>query len=304
MSSFADSPFNELKKMLLIINPVSGRKTAARHIAEIVSIFNEAGWAVTLFITKSCGDAEKYTYLHADKFNAVVCIGGDGTLNEVVCGLISNSADIPLGYIPAGSTNVFAECHNISSDIPTAAKSIVSGHIKEIDIGALGEKYFSFIASFGLFSRLSYTTPQSMKNILGHSAYLLDAVKDLPKLKSERIKFIADDCTHEGSYIFGAICNTNTVAGTFTFPTELVDTGDGKFEVLLVHKPHNFLDFQAQVNGVFTHDYSSPYIDFFQTDSLIIDAPDSLEWAIDGERYIGNSPIRVTNMKRKLKLLV
>lgn len=293
----------ELRKMLLVINPVSGRKASTRYLTDILRIFSANGWAVTVFITEKPCDAEEYVRLYAEGFDSVVCIGGDGTFNEVICGLVESGLDIPLGLIPAGSTNVFADCHKISTDILTAAQSIAAGNIKEIDVGDFGGKSFSFIASFGMFSWLSYTTPQNMKNVLGHSAYILDAFKDLPKLKSEHLKFITDNYTYEGDYIFAAICNTDTVAGTFTLPKDTVNTGDSMFEVLLLHKPHSVMDFQSQLNGVFTHDYSSAFIDFFQTDFLSIEAPDGLEWAVDGERYIARSPIKVYNLHKRLKLL-
>lgn len=304
MNENAIKPYNELKKMLLILNPVSGKKASLRSLPDIISIFNESGWAVTVFLTAKSGDATQYARLYADKFDATVCIGGDGTLNETVFGLVQNGADIPLGYIPSGSTNDFAACHGIPSDMITAAKNIALGNIKEIDLGDFGGRNFTYVAAFGIFSWLSYTTPQNLKNVLGHSAYILDAVKDLPKLKSEHLKFKTDKDCYEDDYIFGAVCNSTSVAGTITLPGDVVDTGDGKFEVLLVHKPHNVIDLQNLLGGVFTQDYSSPFLDFFQTDSLEIEAPDGLEWALDGERYAGNGTISVSNMKKRLKLLV
>lgn len=296
-------PYGELRKMLLIINPVSGKKASLRHLPEIIRIFSDYGWAVTVFTTQKRGDATHYASLYADKFDAVTCIGGDGTLNETVCGLIENGAAVPLGYIPAGSTNDFAACHGISADIKEAAQAIAVGKIKPLDIGIFGERCFAYIAAFGAFSWLSYTTSQSMKNILGHSAYLLDAVKDLPKIKAEQLSFNTDSCSCSGSYIFGAVCNSTSVAGIFTLPRDIVNTSDGKFEVLLIHEPNTLSDFQSIVSGMLNQDYSSPYIDFFQASSLQITAPEGLEWSLDGELCVGKNTVNVINIHKGLRLL-
>lgn len=303
MNESAAKAYSEPKKLLLIYNPVSGKKAALRLLPDAIRIFSENGFAVTVYPTEKQGDAARHAELYADKFNSIVCIGGDGTLNETVCGLIKNGTDIPLGYIPAGSTNDFAACHGISSDVNIAAQNILRGNIKEIDVGNFEGRSFTYVAAFGAFCDLSYNTPQGLKNVLGHSAYLLDAVRDLPKIKSRHLKFRAEDHVFEGDYIFGAVCNSTSVAGTIKLPDSIVDTGDGKFEVLLVHEPHNVIDFNNLLGGILTKDYSSPFLDFFQTSSLEIAAPERLEWAIDGERYVSNGTVNVSISKRKLRLL-
>lgn len=275
-----------------------------RILPEVIRIFSENGRAVTVFPTGKTGDAAKYAELYAGRFDCIVCIGGDGTLNETVCGLVKSGNDTPLGYIPSGSTNDFAACHGIPSDVKTAALNIINGHVKEIDLGDFGGHSFAYVSAFGAFSRLSYTTPQNLKNILGHSAYLLDAVKDLSKIKAEHLRLRNDEFDCEGDYIFGAVCNSTSVAGTINLPDSIVDTADGKFEILLVHKPNSIIDFQSLLIGVFNQDYSSPFLDFFQASSLEIFTPQDLEWAIDGERFVSGGTVNVTNLRRRLKLLV
>lgn len=296
-------PFSELKKMMLIINPVSGRRTSLRFLPDIIRIFYENRYAVTVFSTGKAGDATEYAKIYANEFDIIVCIGGDGTLNESITGIVESGCDIPLGYIPSGSTNDFASCHGISSDMLTAALNIATGKPKSVDLGKIGNHYFTYVAAFGAFSWLSYTTPQNLKNRLGHSAYLLDAVKDLPKIKSHHLKFDVGDFVCEGDYIFGAVCNSTSVAGTISLPEDIVDTGDGRFEVLLVHEPQTIIDFQNIVHGVLTQDYSSPFLDFFQASSLKIEAPSELEWSLDGERGEGSAEISVANCRHKLTLI-
>lgn len=294
---------SDLKRMMLIINPVSGRRTSLRFLPDIIKIFNEHGYLVSMFPTGSCGDARKLCARYSNDFEIVVCIGGDGTLNETVSGIASSFSSTPIGYIPSGSTNDFAACHKLSDDLLTAALNIAEGIPKQLDIGQFGNRYFSYIAAFGAFSWLSYKTPQNLKNLLGHSAYILDAVKDLPKIKAHHLKFSLNDITCEGDYIFGAVCNSTSIAGTISLPSEVVDTADGKFELLLVHKPQTLADFQGILTGLLSQDYSSPFLDFFQTERLSIDAPENLVWSLDGERCDGEKTIEVTNLNKRLTLV-
>ena len=243
--------FSQLKKLMLIINPVSGRRTSLRFLPDIIGIFSANDYAVTVFPTTKSGDAADFAMCYGNEFDLIVCIGGDGTLNEVISGIIRGDCRTPLGYIPSGSTNDFAACHGISSDMLEAAQNIVNGNPKSIDIGKFGKQYFSYVAAFGAFSWLSYTTPQNLKNMLGHSAYLLDAVKDLPKIKAHHLKLDLGEFTCEGDYIFGAVCNSTSVAGTITLPKTVVDTGDGKFEILLIHEPPKKIKIQNTVLEIF-----------------------------------------------------
>lgn len=296
-------PLSRLKRMMLIINPVSGKRTSLRFLPDIIGIFNNGGYAVSVFPTGKRGDATDLAEQYSADFDIVVCIGGDGTLNETITGLVRSKSGKPLGYIPSGSTNDFAACHGIPSDMLRAAMNIVSGSAEKIDIGQFQSRYFCYVAAFGAFSWLSYTTPQNLKNVLGHSAYIIDAVKDLPKVKSHRLKLTSADSVCEGDFIFGAICNSTSVAGTLTLPESIVDTGDGIFEVLLVRKPKTIIDFQGIVADILTHDYSSPFLEFIRGSSFTIEASPRLDWSLDGERGEGSADITVKNLKRELTLI-
>ena len=296
-------PISELRRMMLIINPVSGRRTSLRFLPDIIRTFNENGHIVSVFPTGKRGDAAAFAECYSSDFDIVVCIGGDGTLNETVRGIVRSGTHIPLGYIPSGSTNDFAACHGLSADMLTAASNIVTGKPKKIDIGKFGDEYFCYVAAFGAFSWLSYTTPQNLKNVLGHSAYILDAVKDLPKIRAHHLSFSAENAHYDGSYIFGAVCSSTSVAGTISLPRNAVDTSDGKFEVLLVRQPKTIVDFQGILSGVLTQDYSSPFLEFFQTDRLVVEAPPKLDWSLDGERSRGSSHKEIVNMQQELTLI-
>ena len=228
--AFEAGPF--FRRALLIINPVSGKKGVLRYIAEIVRSLMDAGYLVTATVTSRQGEATALARDLGKDFDLVCCTGGDGTLNETLSGLVQAKADVPIGYIPCGSTNDFAISRKLPTDIPTAARCIASGRCRRYDVGVFGDRVFSYVAAFGAFSWLSYTTDQNLKNVLGHTAYILDALKDVYKLKPVQLSLTANGVHYEGEYLFGAVCNSTSVAGTITLPEAIVDTCDGVLEVL------------------------------------------------------------------------
>lgn len=275
--------YRDFKPALLIVNPVSGKKTILKHLADISRTLMVGGYAPTILVTGKRGDAAEFTAQYGRDFELICCTGGDGTLNETITGLARENLHVPVGYIPCGSTNDFATSHGLATEIPAAALNIASANRTTYDIGSFGNQYFTYVAAFGAFSWLSYTTDQNLKNLLGHTAYLLDGIKDVPKIKPVHMKITANGTVHEDDYIFGAICNSTSVAGTIELPCAEVDTCDGIFEVLLIHEPKNILDFDSIVRGILTQDYSSPFIDFFHASDIYIENPPGLEWSLDGE---------------------
>ena len=285
-----------MKKLLLIMNPCSGKKKANAHLAEIISIFNRAGYEVTAHMTAARGDATTVAAERSGDYDLLVCIGGDGTFNEIVTGLYALEKRPPIGYIPAGSTNDFAGSLHLSTKILTAAKNIVDGKPHPLDIGKFNDRYFSYIASFGAFTRTSYATPQSLKNLLGHTAYVLAGVKELASIRSHHLRFTtADGTVYEDDYIFGAISNSTSVAGVLTLDPNLVDMNDGLFELLLVRKPHSLLELSDCLLALTTQDYNSPMLTLVSTPSVEVDAPEDMDWTLDGEFHPGASHFSVVN---------
>lgn len=273
----------EHKRLLLIINPVSGKKAILRYLPQVIRTFMDAGCLVTTMVTARKGEATEFAACHAREYDQLVCCGGDGTLNEVLSGLVAEDIHIPVGYIPCGSTNDFAVSRGLSSDILSAAEAAASGQLKRYDVGRFGDFCFSYVAAFGAFSWLSYTTDQNMKNVLGHTAYLLDAVKDLSKVKPWHLKLSADGSVIEGDFLFGAICNSTSIAGTLALPAEQVDTCDGIFEVLLIREPKTLPDLEETIRGLLSQNYDVPNLEFFHASRIHIEAPADLEWTVDGE---------------------
>lgn len=291
------------KSALLIVNPVSGKKAVFKFLPQIIRRFMDEGYIVTTMVTGGHGDAEEFAAKYGPEYDLICCTGGDGTLNQTLSGIAKAGLNVPLGYIPCGSTNDFALAHGLSSDIMQAAERLLTADCSTYDIGRFGDRYFSYVAAFGAFSWLSYTTDQNLKNLLGHTAYILDGIKDLPKVKPYHVKLTADGRVYEGDYIFGAICNTTSIAGTIELPASLVNTCDGLFEVLLIKTPKNISEFELTLRGLIMQDYSYPNIEFFHARDIYIENPASLEWALDGEESGPFETVRVSVMPGFLKLL-
>ena len=248
-----------MEKLLLIINPCAGQKKAKKQLTEIIDIFNRANFSVITHITSGSGDAEAACIRYADQVSRIVCCGGDGTFNETVSGILKSGKDVPIGYIPAGSTNDFASSLHLNSDLLQAARDIVDGQPKRLDIGLFGNRYFSYVASFGAFTRTSYTTPQNMKNALGHTAYILSGIQELSQIRFHPLRFaLSDGSIIEDKFLFGAISNSTSVGGVLTLAPDRVDMADGKLKLLLIRAPKDLFELSDCVRALQQKTYNSP----------------------------------------------
>jgi len=283
-----------MKQMLLIVNPIAGQKKAKKHLADITDVFNRAGYTVLTHITASSGDAETACIRYADRISLAVCCGGDGTFNETVSGVLKSGCKIPIGYIPAGSTNDFAASLGLQSTLVQAAKDIVDGSPIQLDVGCFGGRYFSYVASFGAFTRTSYTTPQNMKNLIGHAAYVLSGIQELSQLKAHRLRFeLPDGKIIEDEFLFGAITNSTSLGGVLSLAPQVVDMSDGMFELFLVRSPKDLFELGECVKALQQQTYNCAMITFLNTPSVKIAAPQNLPWTLDGEQEPGSSQIEV-----------
>ncbi len=293
-----------MKKMLFIINPYAGQRKANRQLLEIVEIFNRADYEVNVYITARQGDAFETAQRYADKVDLIVCCGGDGTFNETAAGILASGIDVPVGYIPAGSTNDFANSLKLPTDILQAARVITDGNARQLDIGSFNGRYFSYVASFGAFTRASYATPQSVKNALGHVAYLLGGIQELSQIKARRMRFeLPDGQVLEDEYLFGAISNSTSVAGILTLAPDRVDMSDGKLELMLVRTPRDAKELADCLVALQRQTYNCAMMTFLSTESLKITAPGDMDWTIDGERESGKEEIRVKCLQHALQVV-
>lgn len=284
-----------MKKLLLVMNPYAGLKKANKVLPEILTVFNQAGYENLVYMTQRQGNGTEIVLERGKDVDLVVCVGGDGTFNEVLAGVMNAGLECPVGYIPAGSTNDFANSLGLPTDPVKAAKVIVEGTPQAYDVGSFGGRYFSYVASFGVFTKASYTTAQSVKNVLGHLAYVLEGIKELSQIKSSHLKFELEEEVFEGDYIFGAISNSTSVGGVLTLSKDLVDLADGKFELLLVRAPKNAGELSDCVVRLLQQKYDSPMLTLRAASKVHITAPQDMTWTLDGEMEPGHDQVLVEN---------
>ena len=292
-----------MKRMLFIMNPYAGQRKANRHLADILTIFNRGGYEVTVHMTAGTGDACRIAEEKARDMDLVACCGGDGTFNETVSGVIRSGADVPVGYIPAGSTNDFASSLKLSMDPIQAARDIMEGTPVSYDVGSFSDRYFTYVASFGAFTRVSYATPQNIKNALGHTAYLLGSIQEISQIRNEHVRLEIDGEIVEDDFLFGAICNSTSVGGILTLDPKQVDMGDGQFEIMLVRMPRNLTEVSECVQAVQNQKYNCAMITFRSARTVNIWPDPTMPWTLDGEKAEGREEIRVENLHLAMRLM-
>ena len=292
-----------MKKMLFVMNPYAGTRKANRYLAEMLSIFNRAGYAVITHMTAGPGDGAQVVEQMAPHVDLVVCCGGDGTFNEVINGVLRSGADAPIGYIPAGSTNDFASSLHLSTNVLQAARDIMEGQPRPYDVGQFGDRYFSYVASFGTFTRSSYATPQSVKNALGHTAYILEGIQELSQLRKTHVRLELDDGMVEDDFIFGAVSNSTSIGGILTLDPKQVDMRDGKFELLLVRAPRDLLEISECIRALQTQKYNCAMITFRSTTHVRVLDGAEIVWTLDGERQDGQETVDIVNRHHAISLI-
>ena len=291
------------KKLLLIVNPVSGQKKAVKSLGAILEVFSAAGYLSTVAMTAHSGHATAIAREYAGKYDLVVCAGGDGTLNETISGVLASGAQPSIAYLPCGTTNDLAATLNLSRDLAQAARDAVCGRIRYLDIGSFGERRFVYTASFGAFTKTSYSTPQSMKNALGHLAYVLEGAKEVLNIKSVRAKVKTDAGDFEGDYIFGAVTNTTSLAGILTLDKSTVSLDDGLFELLLVEKPENALETSRLINQILQKRFDDK-LKLFKVSCAEIETDEPVDWTLDGEQAQGILRVSIQNHANAVRLIV
>lgn len=293
-----------MKKVLFIINPCAGKMRIVKDLVEIDRAFYDGDCDCDVYLTNKRGDATRKVIECGKDYEIVVCGGGDGTYNELITGVLQAGLDIPIGYIPAGTTNDFASTLSLSQNPVTAAANITAGEPKSFDVGKFGESYFSYIASFGAFTSASYSTQQQMKNVFGHSAYLFEGMTDLSSIKPYHVRLEADGKIYEDDYLFGAICNSTSIAGLIKLDENLVNLSDGEFEILLIRMPKLLVDIPKIVIALKTGDYSEKHITFLHASSVRVKTKDKLSWALDGEHAESVGEVTIKNLHSAIKLIV
>ena len=293
-----------MKKLLFIVNPCAGQKKILRQLADVIALFNQEQWEVTVYMTARSGHGAEIARSRCAAFDRVVCAGGDGTLNEVITGVLQSGECVPIGYIPCGSTNDFAATLRLSGSILQSAHAAATGEPLPHDVGRFGERYFSYVASFGAFTRTSYTTPQNVKNALGHLAYWLDGISELKQIRKTHARFVFDgEDALEGDFLFGAISNSTSVGGVLTLDPRQVDLQDGKFELLLIRMPRDTAELRECIRALREQKYDCSVITFRSFSRLTVEAEAEMPWSLDGEKADGGALIPVENLRHAIQII-
>lgn len=293
-----------MKKLLFIYNPNAGTGMLKPKLSDVLDIFVKAGYEVTVYPTQKYQDALAKTLSYTGDYDLLVCCGGDGTLDEVVTGMARRVKQVPIGYIPAGTTNDFARSLHISKDILEAADTAVNGTPLACDVGAFNDNFFVYIAAFGLFTDVSYETKQSMKNVLGHLAYVLEGAKSIFNIPSYRIKVTYEDQVIEEDFMFGMVTNSRSVGGFQGIIGRDVVFDDGEFEVTLIKTPKNPLELNEIVASLLIRQIDSKHIYSFRTGKIHFESLEEIPWTLDGEFGGVHDIVDVLNRKQGLQIMV
>lgn len=297
------------KKMLFILNPRAGTMLASKYLAEILAEFEKGGYITTVLLTGKRGDGKTFTMEYGEGMDVIACAGGDGTLNEIIDGVLDANLKCKIGYIPSGSTNDFATSVGLSKNIVEAAKNIANGVPRPLDIGRFNGRYFSYVASFGAFTSISYKVHQTLKNILGHAAYILQGATEVLNIKSIHTKVFVDEGTVEQTileddYIFGAICNSKSVAGIVTIKSDDVYMNDGRMELILVRRPKNIIELNQTTTAILTGTMNSDCINFLSAKKIRIEIEEGTHWTLDGEFEKGDTNNEIVTIHGGIEIIL
>ena len=293
------------KKMLFIYNPRAGKSQIRSNLLDMIDIFVKAGYEVTAYPTQAQGDGIKaVTERQIGYYDMIACSGGDGTLDEVVTGMMRCEKRLPIGYVPAGTTNDFAGSLGIPRSMEKAARVIVDGRSFRCDVGGFNENIFVYIAAFGLFTDVSYETRQDMKNVLGHMAYVLEGMRKLSKVKSYAMKVTSGDKVIKGDFIFGMITNSLSVGGFKKITGDNVKLDDGVFEVTLIKRPGNPVELNTIMAAMVNRNIDTDLMECFTASELQIESAEDIAWTLDGEFGGRHSRVEIQNYKQALEIRV
>ena len=293
-----------MKKCCLILNPKSGTRQGRRFLPEVIARLSHAGYLCFVCITEARGDAAAFAAAHGGGSDLVVACGGDGTLNEVVSGLLSAGHTVPLGYLPCGSTNDFAASLGLPRGLMRACEAVAAGSPRTLDMGRFGpDRYFTYVASFGAFSSVSYSTSQNVKNILGHAAYILAGIRSLADIHPIHLKVTAGNSVHEQDYIFGAVCNSTSLGGVLRLAKQEVHMNDGLFETLLIPFPRDLIALNRIISSLTAQRYDDPSLLFLRASAFRFEGGADLKWTLDGEEAAGAPSLEIVNLPDAVRLI-
>ena len=295
-----------MENLLFIYNPKAGKGRARWMLSGVINAFTKAGRLVTAYPTQAPGDARRITRELAPKFDRVACCGGDGTLHEVMAGLMDlpESARPPVGYLPMGTTNDYARNLALPRGMDEMAALAAEGEPRGVDLGKLGKEYFIYVAAFGLFADTSYSTPQEMKNLLGHLAYVLKGASEITSQKRYRLRVDYDEGQLEGDYIYGMVSNTISVGGVIGLPAGEVKLDDGRLEALLVEAPQSIAQLNAAVRALARQEYSEESgVRVLHSTRFKFTGEEKVSFTVDGEFGGEHRQVEITAVHTPVRIV-
>lgn len=293
-----------MKRLLFLINPYAGKGEIKSKALDLIDLFTQNGWQVTVHTTQKRMEIPELLPAWAAEFGLIVCCGGDGTLNETVTGLLRAPIRPPLGYIPAGTVNDFASSLQLSKNMLQAGYTIMEGVPFPCDIGQFNQQNFTYVAAFGAFTEASYQTPQQAKNRLGRVAYIIEGIRLLPAIKAYRLTLTHDHGVTEGDFLFGMVSNSTSVGGFKLSDQVDISMNDGLLEVLLVRYPTSAIELQKTLNAVLQQDFFSDCMVGFHTARLQVTSTEELPWTLDGEFGGSMFEADISNLHHAIQVLV
>lgn len=293
-----------MKRVLFIYNPNAGKGLLKPKLSDILDIIVKSGYEVVVYPTQSYKDAYHKVATFTEEYDRVICSGGDGTLDEVVTGMMEREHKIPIGYIPTGTTNDFANSLHIPKDLLEAASTAANGTVFPCDVGRFNDDIFVYVAAFGLFTDVSYETKQEVKNVLGHLAYVLEGVTRIFDIPSYNIRVIHDGDVIEDEFIYGMVTNSRSVGGFRNMIGRDVAFDDGEFEVTLIKTPKNPIALQEIITALLISQFDTKYMYSFRTKKITFESEESIPWTLDGEFGGDNDHVYIENCKQELDIVV
>lgn len=291
------------KKLLLIVNLHAGKKEIKHSLDDVIDLFVKHSFIPTVITTQYQNHATDFIKEFGSEYSLVVCIGGDGTFNETLNGVLQSKEILPMGYLPSGSVNDFARSLALETDFSLAVEKILKFDTHLLDVGRLNERYFAYVAAIGAFTGISHQTPQNLKNIFGHFAYYFEGLKNLSDLRQTyHLKIKVNDEEIEDDFIFLAISNAYLLGGIMPLNEKEISFSDGKFELILIKAPKNPVDIQKILLNLHTKAYDERFVRFIHAEKFEIFSNEPIEWTLDGENagYYEHVEIIVENQTLKM----
>ena len=292
------------KQLMLIINPAAGKGEGSTVGGRLLDMYDAAGYEFKVHFTRKEGDAGRFAAQCDQNIDKIVCVGGDGTLSETLSGLLQAKYQPEICYVPMGSTNDLARSMNLSFDPMEAGKLVMEGESSLVDAGLFNDRYFSYVACFGAFSSTSYETDRSLKNKLGHFAYVLSGAKELTNIRPYPVRVECKEGVIEGDFLFGAVCNTRTVGGLLKLPVTVDELSDGRHELFLVREPKDINETQQLLTALTLGNYKSDLIECHSVSQATFHMPEEMPWSLDGERADAGRKVEFSTVPHAYRLML